>query len=392
MEQQIKEYDSLLELIDDLEVKGISGKRKEDIVKRFLFLKARKKEIPFSGGFELTPLCNFDCKMCYVHLTKGQMTKEQELLSADQWIDIMRQACDMGMMYADLTGGECLTYPGFQRVYMYLLSRGVQVSVLTNGSLITDEIIDLFKKYPPEIVQVSLYGSNNDAYERVTGQRAFDTVTAGIHKLKQNGIRVKAAIMPHRFMREDAEALVKSVHSLGIDYALGVVNLPARSNTGRELENYIAESELSAKLRIAVEEINKPTVDEPAQKEEEFWFDVKGSTDQGGIPCASGRCSFHVNWKGELLPCIPFSEVKASVFENGFADAWTLVKRKMKTYRSPGECSTCDMRNECMTCPAEKTFGILNGVLNTSVCDRLRSYLKAKESLIVQKGGLGGEE
>ena len=30
--------------------------------------KAFAEGIPISGTFELTPRCNFNCKMCYVHL------------------------------------------------------------------------------------------------------------------------------------------------------------------------------------------------------------------------------------------------------------------------------------------------------------------------------------
>ena len=30
--------------------------------------RTREADIPYSGSFELTPLCNLDCKMCYVHL------------------------------------------------------------------------------------------------------------------------------------------------------------------------------------------------------------------------------------------------------------------------------------------------------------------------------------
>ena len=32
-----------------------------------LFAKADKLGIPLSGTFELTPRCNLDCKMCYIH-------------------------------------------------------------------------------------------------------------------------------------------------------------------------------------------------------------------------------------------------------------------------------------------------------------------------------------
>ena len=40
---------------------------------KYLSLKAREKGVPVSGTFELTPLCNFNCKMCYVHLQTEQL-------------------------------------------------------------------------------------------------------------------------------------------------------------------------------------------------------------------------------------------------------------------------------------------------------------------------------
>ena len=48
----------------------------------YLDSKAREKGIPLQGQFELTPLCNFNCKMCYVHLNPEQMNG-QSVLSVD---------------------------------------------------------------------------------------------------------------------------------------------------------------------------------------------------------------------------------------------------------------------------------------------------------------------
>ena len=98
----------------------------------YLEQRARETATPLSGQFELTPLCNLDCKMCYVHLKKDQM-REQSMLSVDQWKRLMGQAAEMGMMTATLTGGECLTYPGFDDLYLYLQGMGCNVSVLTKG-------------------------------------------------------------------------------------------------------------------------------------------------------------------------------------------------------------------------------------------------------------------
>ena len=82
--------------------------------------KAREKGIPLNGQFELTPLCNFDCKMCYTHLSKDQM-RSRTLLSLEQWRQIADEAYEAGMIRVNLTGGECLAYPGFKDCYQRLV-------------------------------------------------------------------------------------------------------------------------------------------------------------------------------------------------------------------------------------------------------------------------------
>ena len=55
-----------------------------DSLKKYLCAKAAGKGIPLSGMIELTPLCNFDCKMCYTHLNADQL-HGKALLTAEQW-------------------------------------------------------------------------------------------------------------------------------------------------------------------------------------------------------------------------------------------------------------------------------------------------------------------
>ena len=108
---------------------------------RYLDSKARQNNIPLTGQFELTPLCNFSCKMCYVHLDACQLNG-RSLLPVETWKDLMHQAWEAGMMHVTLSGGECLTYPGFDELYLYLQSLGCDVSILTNGYLLDDKRIE----------------------------------------------------------------------------------------------------------------------------------------------------------------------------------------------------------------------------------------------------------
>ena len=89
--------------------------------------RTREADIPYHGSFELTPLCNLDCKMCYVHLQDPSV--RHRMLSGEQWISLIQQAIDEGMMEAMLTGGEAMTHPAFWDIYMYLINHGIVTQV-----------------------------------------------------------------------------------------------------------------------------------------------------------------------------------------------------------------------------------------------------------------------
>ena len=58
---------------------------------RQLFAKAAKKHIPLYGILELLPLCNLNCDMCYVRLTKQEMQSQGKLRSVEEWIFLAKQ-------------------------------------------------------------------------------------------------------------------------------------------------------------------------------------------------------------------------------------------------------------------------------------------------------------
>ena len=84
----------------------------EPLVVRYLHDKAARMKVPINVTLELTSRCNFNCKMCYVHLQDPAV--RQRLLSGEQWIAIMDGAVRQGMISALLTGGEALTHPDFR--------------------------------------------------------------------------------------------------------------------------------------------------------------------------------------------------------------------------------------------------------------------------------------
>ena len=149
-------------------------KQTEPYISTYLHAKGSKLGLPIAGNFELTARCNFNCPMCYVHLTQNDGLAEKEL-TAEQWIDIAQQARDQGMIFVLLTGGEPFIRKDFFEIYDAIKAMGLLVSINTNGSMLQGEIRRRLLENPPHRINISLYGGNPQTYRDMCGQDAFDS-------------------------------------------------------------------------------------------------------------------------------------------------------------------------------------------------------------------------
>lgn len=362
---------SLAELLAQLDAQGVTDYRRYSEVRRYLGFKARDRGVPVSGTFELTPLCNLDCKMCYVHLNREQL-RGAELLSTETWKDLMRQAVDAGMMFATLTGGECLTYPGFKELYLYLRELGVETSIFSNGVLMDAEMVDFLKENPPALIQITVYGAREEAYARVTGRRCFARVMENLRRIQGAGLPLRVAITPNAFM-EDGEQLVRLLHGMDVPFQINSGLMAPRAETGRklldaDLDTYVRVLKLARELRggedcIGCDESELP---EPGGEATEV---------SKGVRCGAGRSGFSIAWDGVMRPCNTFPEVAADALKLGFAEAWSKINARVKDFPQPVECEGCAYRPQCVSCVAEHASGAALGHANPVRCARTRRMI-----------------
>ncbi len=357
---------TLRELLDYLDAEGITDYRRYREVRKFMNFKAREKNLPISGSFELTPLCNLDCKMCYVHLNRNQM-HGAELLPAKTWKDIMTQAVDAGMMYARVTGGECTTYPGFKDLYLHLESMGVEIAILSNGILIDEAMCDFFVAHPPSGIQVTLYGASEDAYEHVTGHRVFGRVMANLHRMREAGIPLTVAVTPNAFMTDGLE-VVRLLHEEGLPFNINPGIIEPREETGRKIEDASLDTYVDM-MRLQRELEGR--LPEPECEPDELPDIADGGQDgeaPRGVRCGAGRSSFAVGWQGTMLPCNTFPCETANVVELGFTEAWKRTNAQALDFPIPVECQGCSYEKACKHCVAEHAGGAEPGHASPAVC------------------------
>ena len=370
----MKEPVNAFDLLDMLRKKNGEEIQQFSNVSKYLGMRAREKGVPVSNQFELTPLCNFSCKMCYVHLDADQL-KGQKILSVDTWKDLMHQAWEAGMINATLTGGECLAYPGFDELFLYLHSLGCQIAVLTNGFLLDDRRIQFFKEHMPYRIQVTLYGWNDDVYERVTGQRAFNTVMKNTRKAIEAGLPVSINITPNIFMGEDVFETIRAAKRTGNLVTVNSCIFAPREETGRSEQQDDPETDLYIRIYKLLDQIDgRETLEIERDK-----LPPEGGKEPGGMKqglrCGGGRSGFVIDWKGEMIPCNRMEMLCAYPLKEGVKEAWKKVNHEANNWPVYSGCEDCAYFDVCNVCAGNQMRFAEPGKKPEGLCEQTKRFV-----------------
>lgn len=370
----IKEAKSLPALIASLRQGGADTALYNWAMRYFIDVRARNRGVPLKGTFEITPLCNLDCKMCYVHLNAAQLNG-QKLLPAEDWERLMGEAIDNGMMYAALSGGECLTSPDFDRLYLFLHKHGVQVSILTNAVLLDEKRIDFFKKHPVAAIQATLYGTDDDVYERVTGKRLFSTVMKNLIAADKAELPLMLTITPNEYLGKDDENLVRMAAATGIPFNVNSSLMTPREETGRNdgfkdltVDDYIRLFRLQIQL--------KGSLPPPECTDDLPEAGGKPGEAPKGLRCGGGRSGFNITWDGRMIPCNRLVHLSANPLEIGFKKSWEHINTSCNDYLLPCECEICPYQPAAHTCVG-KHINANPGHCDPSECTWCKAMVKA---------------
>lgn len=291
----------------------------------------RNALIPINVGLELTPLCNFNCKMCYIHLSKEEQQKRAELLSAEQWIDIAKQAYDMGTLSLTLSGGEVFTRPDFRQIYEALSDMGFMITILSNGYLINNSVIEWLAERQPHKVRITIYGASDETYKAVTGiSDGYTVVTRNIQRLQEAGINVHVTMTIIKDNEQDLPVIEDYCKKLDIPFTAsrGILNpLPG--------------------IKREVTSLRAPVLN--MQREDD--------TDECLIPrsvhalsmCRTYRKGCWITWDGYMQLCPTLYAIRERISE--FSKNWTALNDRLSRMNAPGECSQCKYWKYCTQCP-----------------------------------------
>lgn len=364
----------------------------EPQIATYLHNKGRRLGLPIAGNFELTARCNFNCPMCYVHLSEEEVRRQGGELTAQQWLQIAKEARDRGMVFALLTGGEPLMRKDFFEIYSGMKEMGILLSINSNGSMLRGEILERFLADPPSRFNISLYGGSNATYQNMCGRPVYDQVKENIRALRKAGVDVSLNLSITPYNRQDLQQIYADAVELDVNVKASSYMYPSIRVNG---ENYGCGNRLSAEeaAKCSVDwDVIRFTEDEFRQRGENMAKLVADTPDgcpmeEGeGVRCRAGSTSFWMTWDGRMLPCGMMTEPVVRPLEIGFDAAWQQLREATAKIHTPKECTGCSYKDVCGVCAAVcyTETGRFDGV-PTYICRKTKEQVRCTAQLLAER-------
>jgi radical SAM protein with 4Fe4S-binding SPASM domain len=315
---------------------------------------------PITLCLGITNRCNLSCKHCL-----ASNTRHEPEWSTEELLALIDQIEKLKIFQVSLFGGEPLMRDDMFTVLERLSAApGINLSLNTNGTLITPEVAKRLKRYPIRTYTVSLDGSCAQIQDPFRGKGSFDKNVAGIRNLIAAGCRVLISTIVTKFNYCDAENIVLLARKLG---ALAirfneVVMVGNAACCPKDLQIPLKERMASIKNLNTLRSVYGDYVVGSAVVKMDFirHLDSQPSCATSSLmvgSCGAGTVRCAIRPDGWVTPCEILWDVKAgNVKEKSLSDIW-LYSPVMQEFRTPielkqetvPECRGCRYLSLCYT-------------------------------------------
>lgn len=327
--------------------------------------------------FVVTTGCNTSCIYCQANKgNENTKLRVMDELMAEKAVDIALQSPNKYLSFEFQGGEPLINFNVIKQIVLYAEqhkgNHEIFYNVVTNLTLITDEILEFFKKYRFDI-STSLDGpiyvhDFNRPYK--SGKGTFEDVTQSINKIRNAGLRVGAIQTTTRHSLNYSKEIVNTYQELGFDSIfLRPLTPLGKANKSWNLIGYSAKEFLDF-YRKALDELF--TINSNGTYIKENHAGILYSRIQGNAenymelrsPCGAsiGQIAYYSDGniftcdEGRMLYEMGYDTFKlGNVFENSYYDLINNGVSKTVCAASILEtipsCCDCVYQPYCGTCP-----------------------------------------
>jgi len=304
----------------------------------------------YSVIFEATQACNHDCLHCYNVWKCDQPYPRGQLDTADTLKLIDRIIRQTRPRIFSFTGGEPLLRPDILQLIERVKRRGIAVNLLTNGSLLTDELIGDLIGAGVSLFEIPLLSGDRDEHNYLTQSNSFDRVTEALAGIRLAGAQAVSVFVVTKRNWDHLHDMLRISFALSVNAVM--VNRFNPGGSGlRHLDELLATPEqVAGALQVAnegVKEFGLPiSVSVPIPP---CLFDLKAYDRLTFGFCAAGtdRAYYTFDPLGNVRMCNHSPTVLGNIRTEGFGRLVRSEAARAFNCEVPPECAECGRVAEC---------------------------------------------
>ena len=291
----IRVYDSKMkkEFYYDKNVAGQIKKMLDGEYKLISKSKENSISAPLKISMNLTKKCNLRCIQCF---SDSGNLKDKELTTKDMY-NLFDEMAENGTFFICLGGGEPFTRTDLFDILEYGKKKQLAISIVTNGLLLTKEIIERLNELYVDYLWVSFEGMKEN-HEKLRGNGTFDKTINALKLLKEYYKGKTALRMSiNKYNLDEVKDLLLLAEKYDIDLVRYTPLLSFGRAVGKDLtinqDDYIKFLDNMKKIKSTKVEIVYPNM--PNNK---FWIGTNG------FGCHCGKEAVWIDELGNYSPCI----------------------------------------------------------------------------------------
>lgn len=298
--------------------------------------------------WHLSENCNLKCLHCYQENHKPIQLKYEQLVKIyDQFKELLKKKKMKG--HINITGGEPLCNPHLFKI-LDLIKQDedlISFSILTNGTLITEEIAKKIKNYNPYYVQVSLEGGKK-TNDYIRGNGTYEKIAIGIKNLRKQDIFTSISFTATRLNYKEFPKVVKYARKYDVNNVWSDRYIPLGDSEDKNLAlNYKQTREY---LEIMNKERNKLLKVKNNNTTISMYRALQFQmTNDFAYGCTAGDTLLTVMENGDLVPCRRMLIVVGNLFETKMYDLYmnSDILKELRKKKIPDDCAECEHSEMC---------------------------------------------
>ena len=290
---------------------------------------------PRSVDLEITGRCNLRCKYCSYFTSESDV---EEDLPTGEWLKFFEELRDCSVLEVCILGGEPFIREDFRELIQGVVRNRMRFSVLTNGTLITDDMAAFLASTGRcNSIQVSIDGSMPITHDSFRGEGSFRRAVEGLKLLLKHQIPASVRVTIHRQnvrdLEEVSKLLLEDVSLPGFSTnSAGYLGL-CRKNT-QEVQLTVEERCLAMRDLLKLTKIYPGRISAMAGPlaEARMWLDMERSRRSGlkSVPeggyltsCGGPMTKLGVRADGVITPCAQLPGIELGrINRDRLAEIW----------------------------------------------------------------------